>query len=345
MSYVDCAHWRSAIRNCDTLWRTMRWPAPTRSIFILLLATGCVCSAGGGLAGLLEAQGAVSLGEGDRLFKEHDLARAELVTREYLVTFPRSAPAMYLLGAILEGRKQAADSLDWFTKAASIEPPTGEQLRVVAMDYILLGDYPDALRWLRRSVEMDPANAEAWYGLGRTLMTQGEMRAARGPLERALALKPGQAKVANNLGVIAESEAHPDEAEALYRQAIAWQRGALQPSEQPLLNLGVLLLSQQKNAEAQTLLQQAVVLAPSNSRCHEQLAKVFSALAQPSKAVAELERAVLIEPQSAPLHFELGQALRQAGDPERAKRELSLSGRLYGTHSSEVVGEMGKSEH
>ena len=55
------------------------------------------------------------------------------------------------------------NSLVWFNRAAKLARPSGEDLRVVALDYILLNDTADALHWQARSTALDPGNAEAWY--------------------------------------------------------------------------------------------------------------------------------------------------------------------------------------
>ncbi len=274
------------------------------------------------------------LQRGTQLFKAHDLEQAEAVTRRLLTVEPKSARAMYLLGTILEAEKKPKESLEWFTRAAAMLPPQGEDLRVVAMDYVLLNAYTDALRWLNESVKLDPGNAEAWYDLGRTRMMQGDLHGARQPLLQAQMLKPGQAKVANNLGVVAAGENQPGQAAMLYREAIRLQAKDAHPSEQPLLNLGVLLLQESRPAEALPLLLEAMHDAPRNAKCREELARAEEQQGQRKDAIEQLERAVELEPKSASLHFQLGQMYRRAGLGEKAKAELKLSGNLYGTRSS-----------
>ena len=274
------------------------------------------------------------LARGRQLFFERNLAQAETVTRQALAADPKSAAATYLLGHILEAEKKPTESLEAFTHAAAFATPTGEDLRVVAMDYVLLNAYPEALRWLTRSVQLDPDNAEAWYDLGRAMMMQGDLHGARLPLERSLALIPGQTKVIDNLGVVAEGEDDPERAAALYRQAIALGARELNPSEQPYLNLGSLLLQQGKPAQALPLLMKAVHQAPHDAKCHEMLARAEEQQDQRPAAIEQLELAVALEPGSAALHYQLGQLYRRAGFPDKAKVQLELSGSLYGTHSS-----------
>ena len=60
---------------------------------------------------------------------------AETVLRNYLTANPRSGDAWYLLGFVLNRENKARDSLDVYTRAASIASPTGDDLKIVARNY------------------------------------------------------------------------------------------------------------------------------------------------------------------------------------------------------------------
>ena len=280
------------------------------------------------------ASDAVAAGQAALARKDYGVAAS--TARSILERQPQSAGALYLLARALEGLRQPRLSLEWFTKAAAVAPPTGEDLRIVALDYVQLNDNADALRWLSRSVGRSPENAEAWYDLGRVRMTQGDMSGARAPLETSLRLSPHLAKAANNLGLVEEAEGHPRAAEQRFREAIAWQAGTVQPSEQPLLNLGSLLLSEQHGSQAVPLLEQATALSPGDPKCHEGLARAYDQQGRPKEAVVEMARAVELASSDAHLHFQLGQLYRRTGQADLARQELKRSRELYGEHSNEL---------
>jgi hypothetical protein len=48
-----------------------------------------------------------------------------------------------------------------YTNAASLKSPTGDDLEIVGLDYIILNGYADAVKWLERAVEIEPKNREA----------------------------------------------------------------------------------------------------------------------------------------------------------------------------------------
>ncbi len=285
------------------------------------LFQSCRKSSGGDAAALLEAKSFLNSGH-----------PAEAVTAGlvYLATKPKSAEGMYVVARACASERKARESLHWFTEAAALDPPTAEDLRLVGLDYVLLEDDADAIHWLERAVVLDPKYGEAWYDLGRAQMTHGDAGAAEVSLRTALRLMPRSVKAENNLGVNYEAQNKPREALAAYRLAAEWQEGASQQSEQPLLNLGTLLITQQRGAEAVAPLQKAEAIAPGNVKVHEQLARALEQAGDRDQALREMAEAVRLDGGSARLHYELGQMYKRAGRRAESQEELRISGKLYG---------------
>src|ERR1700733_5953717 len=80
-----------------------------------------------------------------------DFAGAERALRGYLPSHPDSSDALYMLGFVLNRQNRPAESLASYTKAASIGRPRGDDLKMVGLDYVLLGDYADAIQWLKKA--------------------------------------------------------------------------------------------------------------------------------------------------------------------------------------------------
>lgn len=265
-----------------------------------------------------------------------DPAQAEPVIRAYLKQNNNSYQAIYLLGYILERENKPKQSLAEFTRAAAISPPRPEDLRMVALDYVLLDDYTDAIRWLGRAVQGDSSNVEAWYDLGRAYMHVGNFTEAERAFARVIAIDPHEPRALNNLGLSYEAQNRTDEALATYRRAIDAQRNLPRSSEQPLLNLGTLLNKKGRYADAIAPLRRAIAVAPSSSRCHEELSKAYVGTDENLLAQNEMERAVFLDPKSPSLHYQLSQIYRKAGLAERAQAELKKSSELYGSRSATV---------
>ena len=255
---------------------------------------------------------------------------ADHTVRQYLVQHPRAADAHFLLGYILFKASKPNESLLEYTEAAKFRDPLAFDLKVVALDYALLGDYVDADLWLTRSVQWDRTDAQGWYYLGRTKYNESRPEEAIRAFLRCLELDPKNVKAQYNLGLSYEGLGRLEEAFAAYRQAIAFQAQALNQDPGPMIELGRLLLEHDQPEEAVSYLVQAVAVGPQESRAHEELGRAYSRLNRLVEAASELEKAVALSPESASLHFMLGQVYRKRGMTGSAKFELERSAALNG---------------
>jgi tetratricopeptide (TPR) repeat protein len=262
------------------------------------------------------------------------LLAAESGLRHDLTSQPNSAPTLYKLGLVLRQENKPKDSLEIYTRAAQVAKPDGEQLRSVALDYVLLDDYDDAIHWLRIAEGLEPKNVDVLYSLGRCFYSQDRFPEAEALLLRVLALRPNHLKAEENLGLIYGYTSRPEKAEAALRKAVALA-GDESTDEWPFLDLAGFLLDQNRAAEAVPLLQRATIIAPKSAVCHEKLGRSLLASGDATAGIKELEAAAELDPKNPKLHFELGMAYRSSGAVEKARAEFALSQSLYGEHSRE----------
>jgi tetratricopeptide (TPR) repeat protein len=151
------------------------------------------------------------------------------MVRQYLETHPDSADGHFLLGYILfrelqtearlettpdnvkdvvartsDGKtrdEKARDSLAEFTAGAKYHVPNAFDLKIVALDYVVLGDYVDADKWLTRSLEWNPKDSDAWYYLGRARYNENKFADAISAFQECVKLSPGNVKAEDNLGL------------------------------------------------------------------------------------------------------------------------------------------------
>ncbi len=296
-----------------------------------------------GLAGAQAPAGAPPLPTGEdglvqarQALEKAQWPEAERWARSYVAEHETSAEGHALLGEALFREDHPRESLNEYTHAAQLERPTALDLRCVALDYVLLADYKDADTWMSKSVEWNPNDGEAWYGLGRIKYSEHSFGEALENLQHALGLLPQSVKTENNIGLALEALNRPDEAVAAYRQAIAWQQESPTPSEQPLENLGVLLVDRYRLEEALPLLREAARIAPGESKVHAALGKLYERRGDLGAAQGELERAVALDAKSGSLHFQLGQVYRRQGEKTKAAAEFAQASALDGTHSNEA---------
>jgi Flp pilus assembly protein TadD len=275
-----------------------------------------------------------ALAAAQQLVRDGRFAQADAMLRPLIAAEPKAAEPRYLLAYALLREDQPAESLKEYTSAAALRTPTATELRSVALDYVLLKALPDADRWMSRALAMDANDAETWYAMGRLRYTQGRYSDALTCFEKTLALNPRSVKGENNLGLAYEALNRNDDAVRAYRTAIGWQKDDPAPSEQPLLNLAILLQHRNQLPEAQQLLEQAATIAPKEPRIHENLGQVYLHTDHAADAVKEFADAVRLAPQNPRYHYLLGQAYRRTGDEGQAKQEFARSAALNGTHST-----------
>lgn len=259
---------------------------------------------------------------------------ADQTVREYLDGHSNSAEGHFLLGYILFKEQKAQASLAEYTEGAKYHDPEAFDLKIVALDYVLLGAYSDADRWLTRSVEANPKDSESWYYLGRTKYNENRFQEAIHAFEECLQLDPKNTKAQANLGLALEGLGRAGDALAAYRKAIATQDQCGPKNAEPFIDLGNLLLQQNQVDEAIENLVKARDIWPQDSRAHESLGKAYLRLNKFAEAKEELERAVALEPDSAAAHYMLGQVYRKTGATERAKAEFDRAVALNKTKSS-----------
>ena len=297
-------------------------------------------------------------------------SEAERRVRQYLAVHPDSANAHFLLGHILfqeiqsEARlesqlalqvqtpmggakvlganssdakdrdEKAKASLAEFTAGAKYSAPIAADLKVVAFDYVLLGDYLDADKWLTKMLEWTPDDAQGWYYLGRTKYNENRFAEAISAFEQCLKVDPKNVKAEDNLGLSYAGLGQNEEAATAYQTAIAWQSQLPVKNPGPYIDLGSLLLDDNKPDEAIANLLQSVEISPRDSKAHELLGKAYARLDQLPKAQTELEEAVELSPQSTNLHCMLAPVYRKQGLAEKAKLEVDRCATMHGTHSS-----------
>lgn len=315
-------------------------------------------------------QAATLLSDAKTLFQQSKFAEADRAVRRYLESNPNSADGHFLLGHILfreiqaeavldrrlalqeqggmagamaptpepalpkDREEKAKASLEEFTTGAKYRNPSAADLKIVAFDYIVLGDYPDADKWLTKMLEWAPTDSDGWYNLGRTKYNENRFAEAISAFQQCLKLNPKNVKAEDNLGLSFAGMGRNEEAAAAYRQAIAWQERSLAKNPRPYIDLGSILIDENRPKEAVTLLLQAIEIDPRDSKMHELLGKAYTRLEEFPKAQVELEKAVELSPQTPNLHCMLAPVYRKQGLAEKAKAEYDRCATLTGNRST-----------
>ena len=341
-------------------------------ICLLLLATSSSTAAiAQAAAQAIEGQDPLSYAK--ILFQQAKFSEADRAVRQYLKDHPDSADGHFLLGHILfreiqaqatvetqfpsqthgpiasarnmsatssetavpkSTQEMAKASLAEFTAGAKFHDPSAADLKIVALDYVLLVDYQDADKWLTKMLEWAPNDSEGWYYLGRTKYNENRFAEAISAFQQCLKLDPQNVKAEDNLGLALAGLGHNEEATAAYQQAISWQAQSLTKNPGPYIDLGGLLVDENRPQDAVSFLLRGIEIAPSESRAHELLGKAYTRIEDFPRAQAALEKAIELSPQAANLHCMLAPVYRKQGLAEKAKAEYERCAALTGTHST-----------
>ena len=309
------------------------------------------------------------LSDAKTFFRQSRFAEADRAARQYLESHPNSADGHFLLGHILfreiqaeaildrqlalqaqggmggamatpepalpkDREEKARASLEEFTAGAKYRNPSAADLKIVAFDYIVLGDHPDADKWLTKMLEWTPNDSDGWYNLGRTKYNENRFAEAISAFQQCLKFDPKNVKAEDNLGLSFAGMGRNEEAAAAYRQAIAWQEQSLAKNPRPYIDLGSLLIDENRPRDAVTLLLRGIEIDARDARTHELLGKAYTRLEDFPKAQAELEKAVELSPQTPNLHCMLAPVYRKQALADKAKAEYARCASLTGNRST-----------
>ena len=266
--------------------------------------------------------------QGKALVNLRQFENAGIALRAYAKSHPQSVDAAYLLAYIAFREDKPTDSLRLFSDAAKLSPPTANDLKIAALDYVLLTQYDDAAHYLELSLQMNPDDLEARYHLGRVRYQQNQFDLAITAFREVIKRDPGNVKALDNLGLSLEAKNQVDAATAAYKRAIELDQAATSHSEQPYLNLGALLSKSNRSNDAIPLLTRAAEIAPSEFKVRYELAKAYFDSTQWAPAGQQAEAAVKLTPKDSTAHYLLGRIYQRLGRKELANQEFQTTAQL-----------------
>ncbi len=176
------------------------------------------------------------------------------------------------------------------------------------------GDLDGAKRLADIALAADSADVVALHVLGLVQFNQGDAAAGIALLQRSVAVRQ-EVDVLSDLGVMLRTQGRPAEAEAAYRKALR-----IDPSSVHALgNLGNVLLDQHRAGEAEAALDEALNHAPNKPWLLRSLALSMLARDATDRAEALLRQALAIDTTDAETHETLAALLGRSGHPIEAE--------------------------
>lgn len=265
---------------------------------------------------------------GKALVNLGQFSQAATSLERYITEHPQSDDGLYLLGYVRFRQDQPSESLALFARAAKIKAPEASDLKIAALDYVLLNDYTSAAHYLEQSLQMNPGDVEARYHLGRVHYQRNQFDPAIAAFQEVLRLDPINVKAEDNLGLCLEAKNQTEAALTAYQKAIEFDKAAAVHNEQPYLNLGKLLSTLDRAQEAVSPLSQALAIAPRSAVAQYELGRAQFLLSRFDNALPHLQEAARLDPQNSSPHYLLGRLYKRTGRAEQAAAEFKLTEEL-----------------
>jgi glycosyltransferase involved in cell wall biosynthesis len=147
--------------------------------------------------------------------------------------------------------------------------------------YTYKGNFEKALYYFNEALKVDEKYAMAYNYIAKILSEKGLKQEAIKKLEEGIALGLENDTIFVNLGVIYMGQGKLDAAKEMFKKAI----GLNSSRAAPHYNLGLIFLKQEQFVEAKDEFKMALRLNPMDARAYLYLAKIYSLIDQPKKAI------------------------------------------------------------
>jgi Flp pilus assembly protein TadD len=291
------------------------------------------------------------IAQAEDAIQKNDFSGAEPLLRKAIEKDPNNFQAWFDLGFVLNRRGKSDESIaayrksvaakgdvfesnlnlglmlvranrpdaEQFLRAATTLKPTahveeGQARAWLALAHLVENKKPEeALQAYRKASELTPKDAEPHLSAGLLLERQKEFPGAEEEYKQVLALDPKSSDAAIGLTNLYMKSGRLGEAEPLLRR-LAGER----PDDAGLhLQLGRVLMAENKNDDAIVEMQMALKLAPNDSEAAREIADLYASGGKNDLAETAYRTLIVAHPNEAALHRGLGQALlRQKKFPE-----------------------------
>jgi len=187
-----------------------------------------------------------------------DLKGAVAALRRSVAVAPEDIDGVGLLGGYLNELGQPREAVRLLAPYVERKAPDLDVMMAYGAALAQAGQGQQALAVFERARGIDPTNPMPLANAGTVHLMQHDYDRARQAMEAALALDPGLSRAHNALGVVAMETGHRAEAIEHWKRAVE-----LNPNEfDTLFNLGKILRSEGREAEARAYLERFVQAAP-----------------------------------------------------------------------------------
>ena len=213
---------------------------------------------------------------------------------------PSSAPLLARAVQLLKAGRPG-DAIATLGEAATLQPTNPTVQHDLGLSCLEVGHLPEAIAAFQRAVASNPRYADAYFRLGIALERLGDVRAAVVAYDRATQLLPSLTEAWYRAGALVFTLGYRKEAIGCFRRAA---------STGPKTSFGRLgkaraLLAEDREAEAERVLRQALALDPANAMAHDLLGNLLADSGRFDEARDCFARAIANAPLMAGSYYDL----------------------------------------
>jgi tetratricopeptide (TPR) repeat protein len=266
------------------------------------------------------------------LINQGELATAERRCRVALESRPRDVNMLGLLGALLVKLNREAEAEKLLLQAIALAPDFAKPHEDLGHLLVQGNRAAQAVPYLQRATQLDPSLEKAWFTLGKALTLLGRGAEADRAFEKSFELSPERGMMAH--AAEHQKEGRCDEAERLYRRVLRHN-----PRNVDALRLlSLIALNAGRDAEAESLLQKAIELAPDFLLAILDLGKLRKEQDRYGESLECFDRALALDPENAQTHFLRAATLAPAAFTNEAIEAYLECLRLRPDHLAATLG-------
>jgi tetratricopeptide (TPR) repeat protein len=228
------------------------------------------------------------------------------MTGSRLAAAPKPAPSrqvarLLAVAAELLKTRRPADAVVPLLEAAQLQPSNPIIQHDLGLACLEVDRLPDAIAAFRCAVASNPRYTDAYFRMGIAMEKLGDFGGAILAYDRATELQPSLTEAWFRAGALVYTLGHRDEAIGCFRRAATTGR----KSAFGRLGEARALLTEERDAEAEHVLRQTLVLDPTNAMAYDLLGNLLAEFGRFEEAYDCFAKAIAIAPLMAGTYYDL----------------------------------------
>lgn len=259
----------------------------------------------------------------------------EPLVSTYLQGHANSWRAHYIEGYLLFRMRKVGDSIRELSKSLELNVDDPEAHKILAKDFVIIGQVDYALTELQQAKRLKPESAEIHYSLGEIYSAKDMLPESKSEFMAAIQRDPTYAEAYNALGFTEESLDHDPAALEAYKKAIEVADKKGFKYDAPYINLSAYYNRLGNPELALQFARKGIELNSKSDLAYYQMAKAYESRHELEQAAEALAKAISIMPSSAQYFYVLSQVDRKLGKQKESTEALQSFERLK--HEAELV--------